>query len=150
MDSGRDGGGVNLPEGWKLVQDDGVGWSLLDATGTIIVQHPDNNPDVWRNAISATLANRADAHIAAFAGEDVDGPETTETRTRAPVELSDLARSHLYSYQESLKISAKGPDWYALLFALVRDADSDNMEKLEQEWPEAVAALRELYNAPLW
>jgi len=63
--------------------------------------------------------------------------------------LSPNARSFCYSYLLSREISRDHDDWYALLFSLIRQADTDNLDKIEQAWPDCVAAMRELYHAPL-
>jgi hypothetical protein len=63
--------------------------------------------------------------------------------------LSPNARQFCYSYLLSRQISRENDDWYALLCSLIRDADTTNLAKIEQAWPECVAAVRELYNAPL-
>ena len=44
-----------------------------------------------------------------------------------------------------------GPQYdafYALLTAAVRQADTENLRKLEAEFPEVIAELRARYNAP--
>jgi hypothetical protein len=63
--------------------------------------------------------------------------------------LSPNARRFCYPYLLSRKISCEYHDFYALLCSLIRDADTENLVKLEQAWPDCVAAVRELYNAPL-
>jgi hypothetical protein len=40
-----------------------------------------------------------------------------------------------YEYRKSLEISAYGYPFYALLAALMRDADTDNLEKLRSAFP---------------
>jgi len=63
--------------------------------------------------------------------------------------LTPCARQLVYSYLLSREISRDHDDWYALLMALIRGADSHNLDKIQQAWPECVAAMRELYAAPL-
>ncbi len=53
-----------------------------------------------------------------------------------------------WDYEESKKISMEGPAFYALIMAAARKADSDNMFRLEHEWPDVVEELRRRYNAP--
>jgi len=54
----------------------------------------------------------------------------------------------LYDYEKSKRISGCGYPWYGLLMALIRDADTDNLAKIECEWPDVVAEFRARYNAP--
>jgi hypothetical protein len=63
--------------------------------------------------------------------------------------LSSKARRFCYPYLLSRKISSEYNDWYALLCSLIRGADTKNLAKLTEAWPEVVAAVCELYNAPL-
>ena len=63
--------------------------------------------------------------------------------------LTANAKGLCYSYLLSREISRDHDDWYALLMALIRSADSDNLVKIEQAWPDCAAAFRELYWAPL-
>jgi hypothetical protein len=53
-----------------------------------------------------------------------------------------------YEYELSKEIAAKDWSFYALLMALIRKADTDNLAKIEREWPQEVAELRARYNAP--
>ena len=53
-----------------------------------------------------------------------------------------------YDYEQSKKISAEDPYFYALIMAAMRQADSYNMTWLERAWPDVAAELRERYNAP--
>ena len=53
----------------------------------------------------------------------------------------------LYDYQESQKASAEY-DFYALLMAAMRNADTINAEKLKALFPEEYAELNQRYNAP--
>jgi len=42
----------------------------------------------------------------------------------------------LEEYRESQEVSAQGYSFYALLAALFRDADTDNLAKLKRAWPD--------------
>ncbi len=53
-----------------------------------------------------------------------------------------------HEYRASLEISSQDYPYYALVMALMRKADSDNMAKLRAAFPETYAELRERYNAP--
>jgi hypothetical protein len=54
-----------------------------------------------------------------------------------------------FDYRASQQLSARNAgSWYALLFALIRDADDENLYKLEQMWPDQVAEFRRRYTAP--
>lgn len=72
-----------------------------------------------------------------------------EVSTETYAKLSSNARRFCYSYMLSQEISRVNDDWYALLCSLIRDADTDNLAKLEQAWPDCVGAFRELYHAAL-
>lgn len=52
--------------------------------------------------------------------------------------------THLNVIAHDLRVNA----FYALLFALLREADSDNLAKLEEAFPEAVKEFRQRYMAP--
>jgi hypothetical protein len=54
----------------------------------------------------------------------------------------------IYEYRESLEISKGDPGFYALLFSLIRKADSSNLSRLTAMWPDEVAEMKERYNAP--
>ena len=54
----------------------------------------------------------------------------------------------LYDYQQSQKIAAKGYAFYALLAGLMRDADTDNLERLKEAFPGFFEMLQARYNAP--
>jgi hypothetical protein len=54
----------------------------------------------------------------------------------------------LYDYRKSIEIAAKDYPFYALLFALIRQADTDNLECIRAMWPEAYDEFQERYNAP--
>jgi hypothetical protein len=54
-----------------------------------------------------------------------------------------------FDYHASLRVNMSNQgSWYALLFALIRDADDDNLAKIEALWPDRVAEFRQRYNAP--
>jgi hypothetical protein len=54
----------------------------------------------------------------------------------------------LIDYKEGLVIASKGYSFYGLLQALIRQADSRNLEKLEGAFPLYVKELRDRYNTP--
>lgn len=51
-------------------------------------------------------------------------------------------------YKLSLRLVADDPPFYALLMAAMRQADSDNLEKLKQAFPLVHEELAARYNAP--
>jgi hypothetical protein len=51
-----------------------------------------------------------------------------------------------YDYQISRHIEREGYPFYALLGALIRQADSDNLAKLEQAFPTEVEIFKQRYN----
>jgi hypothetical protein len=53
-----------------------------------------------------------------------------------------------YDYKKSQEIEAKGYPFYALVMACMRQADTDNIEKLKYAFPSVHAELAERYNAP--
>jgi len=53
-----------------------------------------------------------------------------------------------YDYTVSQELAAKDVPFYGLLFALIRRADTDNLEKINAEWPEVVAEFKRRYYAP--
>jgi len=53
-----------------------------------------------------------------------------------------------WDYERSFEISKEDPPFYALLFALIRKADSRNLEKISREWPDVVAEFKMRYNLP--
>ena len=59
-----------------------------------------------------------------------------------------MANLTLYDYLLSEAISAYRPSFYSLIAAAIRQADSDNLEKLANAWPDVVADFRLRYNAP--
>jgi len=54
----------------------------------------------------------------------------------------------LYDYKTSLEISKEEPPFAALIMAAGRKADSNNLEKLYDAFPEIVNELRLRYEAP--
>jgi len=65
------------------------------------------------------------------------------------VDPSD-ARLSLYEYTESVHAQIAGCSFgfYSKLAALMRDADTDNLERLKTCWPRLHADLKARYNAP--
>ena len=53
-----------------------------------------------------------------------------------------------YDYRLSQRISTRNEPFYALLFALIREADSDNIEKIKRQWPDVWQEFYDRYNAP--
>ena len=53
-----------------------------------------------------------------------------------------------YDYIQSQEITAKGYYFYALIMAAMRQADSDNIEKLKSIFPDVYTELKTRYNAP--
>lgn len=54
----------------------------------------------------------------------------------------------LHEYLCSQAISAEDPPFYALLFAMIRQADTDNVEKIKRAWPDKWEEMQARYNAP--
>jgi hypothetical protein len=54
----------------------------------------------------------------------------------------------LYDYKESQQIAKKDYPFYALIMAAMRQADTDNAEKLKEAFPEVWKELKARYNAP--
>jgi hypothetical protein len=54
----------------------------------------------------------------------------------------------LHEYLCSQAISKGDPPFYALLMAMIRGADSDNIEKIKRAWPEKFAEMQARYHAP--
>lgn len=54
----------------------------------------------------------------------------------------------LYDYQESQEVESKHYQFYALIMAAMRQADTDNLELLKAVFPEAWDELKARYNAP--
>ena len=53
-----------------------------------------------------------------------------------------------YDYKKSQEIAAEGYPFYALVMACMRQADTDNVEKLKHIFPDTHAELAERYNGP--
>lgn len=53
-----------------------------------------------------------------------------------------------FEYYESQDIADKHYSWLSLLFALIRKADSTNIELIKQCWPDEYNELYQRYNAP--
>ena len=53
-----------------------------------------------------------------------------------------------YSYQESIKLSEHEYNFYALIMAAMRKADSINIIKLKRKWPDTWKELQRRDNAP--
>ncbi len=54
----------------------------------------------------------------------------------------------LYEYKEGRKIEAQGYQFYALIQAAMRQADTDNLEKLKDTWPDVWEELTMRHNYP--
>ena len=54
----------------------------------------------------------------------------------------------LYDYRRAREIAAEDYPFYALIMAAMRQADTDNAEKLKAAWPEVYAELEQRYWAP--
>lgn len=52
----------------------------------------------------------------------------------------------LYEFEQSRRIVACGDPFYALLCALIVQADSENLERIEVAFPEEVAIFSRRYN----
>ena len=53
-----------------------------------------------------------------------------------------------YDYLRSQEISAEHHPFYALIMAAMRQADTDNMDKLQDTFPETYRELQERYDGP--
>ena len=53
-----------------------------------------------------------------------------------------------YDYEVSKHIAGHDYPFYALMMALIRQADSDNIERIREMWPEVVAEFEQRFNAP--
>ena len=53
-----------------------------------------------------------------------------------------------HDYKKSQEIAAEGYPFYALVMACMRQADTDNLEKLKDAFPGTHAELMERYNGP--
>jgi hypothetical protein len=54
----------------------------------------------------------------------------------------------LYDYQQSQEIATRDYPFYALIMAAIRQADTENLDKLQRVFPEVVAEFRHRYHAP--
>ena len=54
-----------------------------------------------------------------------------------------------YDYQASQKISMEDYPFYSLIMAAIRQADSENLEKLKGAFPSVYEEFLQRYNAPL-
>lgn len=54
----------------------------------------------------------------------------------------------LHQYEISKRIAASDYPFYSLIMAAMRQADSENLAKLQAAWPEVWDELEERYNAP--
>jgi hypothetical protein len=54
----------------------------------------------------------------------------------------------LYDYEQGREIESQGHPFYALVQAAMRQADSDNILRLQAAFPEVHAELTARYNAP--
>lgn len=54
----------------------------------------------------------------------------------------------IWDYRKSLELDKSDPSFLALLFALMRKADSINTQKLQALWPEEWAEMQQRYNSP--
>lgn len=54
----------------------------------------------------------------------------------------------LYDYRKSIEISANDPPFYALIMSAMRQADTQNAERLKKAWPSVWIELEARYNAP--
>lgn len=55
---------------------------------------------------------------------------------------------NLFDYNQSREIERQHFGFYALIAAAARQADTDNMHRLEQAFPNVIADLRARYRAP--
>jgi hypothetical protein len=54
----------------------------------------------------------------------------------------------IYDYRSSLRIASLGEPFYALIMAAMRQADTGNLARLKDAFPETWAELERRYNAP--
>lgn len=54
----------------------------------------------------------------------------------------------LYDYDESKQITMRSYSFYALIMAAMRQADTDNLDRLKQAFPQVWRELQARYNAP--
>lgn len=53
-----------------------------------------------------------------------------------------------HEYRVSQLITSKGYPFYAMLFAMIRQADSNNLEKIKQAWPARYEEFMSRYHSP--
>ena len=53
-----------------------------------------------------------------------------------------------FDYEQSRVIKNEGYGFYAVIMAAMRQADTDNLEKLKQAWPQVWEELQERYHSP--
>ena len=53
-----------------------------------------------------------------------------------------------YDYIISIDLDRQDPPFYSLIMTAMRNADTDNMEKLKSAWPELWDELKARSNAP--
>ena len=53
----------------------------------------------------------------------------------------------LHEYRESQRVAGEGYPFYALIMAAMRQADTDNVERLKQAFPETWRELKARYRA---
>ena len=54
----------------------------------------------------------------------------------------------LHEYQESAKVELAGHPFYAIIMTAMRQADSQNIERLRQAFPDTWEELRARYDSP--
>jgi len=54
----------------------------------------------------------------------------------------------LFDYERSREIAARNYPFYALIMAAMRDADTENLEKLRAMFPDIYREFQARYNAP--
>ncbi len=68
-------------------------------------------------------------------------------RPALDIEEGEL-RMPLYDYQMGAKLESLNFPFYALIQAAMRQADTENLEKLRAAWPEVYDELKYYYNLP--
>lgn len=53
----------------------------------------------------------------------------------------------ILDYQESLRLSKHDPSFSALIFSLIRKADSNNLSKISLAWPDLLAEFKLRYKS---
>lgn len=62
--------------------------------------------------------------------------------------MSEKVKMSRYNYEQGKKIACYEFPFYALIQAAMRQADSDNIEKLKKAFPEMWKELHDRYNSP--